>query len=218
LLTGRATHGYNRHIHVESAAHVAAAEGASLMRWLSALAKLSGFRETWSLRNSERRAAGPPQSAQQPAVRFFYFLTALLVYPVVSGRTVHMAALKTPADLLYLRTDEWIRIEGDSATIGITDYAQDALNDIVFVELPEVGKTFKAGEVFGVVESVKAASDLVMPLGGTVTEVNLQLKKRPDDVNADPYGEGWFIRVTLTETENSALLNAQDYEAYNAQR
>ncbi|MDZ4769200.1 MAG: glycine cleavage system protein GcvH [Chloroflexota bacterium] len=129
-----------------------------------------------------------------------------------------MAQLKTPNDLKYLKTDEWIRVEGTSATIGITDYAQDALNDIVFVELPAVGKTFKAGEVFGVVESVKAASDLVMPLGGTVTEINTTLKQRPDNVNADPYGDGWFIKVTLTDTDNAALLDADAYIAFNATR
>jgi glycine cleavage system H protein len=129
-----------------------------------------------------------------------------------------MAQLKTPTDLKYQKSDEWIRIDGDTATIGITDYAQDALNDVVFVELPEVGRTFKAGEVFGVVESVKAASDLLMPLGGTVTEVNTTLKQRPDNINADPYGDGWMIRIRLDGGENPNLLDADGYIAWNATR
>lgn len=129
-----------------------------------------------------------------------------------------MAQLKTPTDLKYQKSDEWIRIEGDTATIGITDYAQDALNDVVFVELPEVGKTFATGEVFGTVESVKAASDLMMPLGGTVTEVNTMLKQRPDNINADPYGEGWIIRVRLDGSDNPNLLDADAYIAWNATR
>lgn len=129
-----------------------------------------------------------------------------------------MAELKTPADLMYLKTDEWIRIEGTTATVGVTDYAQDALNDVVFVELPAVGKAFKAGEVFGSVESVKAASDLVMPLAGTVIEVNTHLKARPDEVNADPYGLGWFVKIELAETENANLLTAEQYIAFNATR
>jgi glycine cleavage system H protein len=129
-----------------------------------------------------------------------------------------MAQLKTPTDLKYQKSDEWIRIEGDTATIGITDYAQDALNDVVFVELPEVGKTFAAGEVFGTVESVKAASDLMMPLGGTVTEVNTTLKQRPDNINADPYGDGWIIRIRLDGGDNPNLLDADAYIAWNATR
>ncbi len=129
-----------------------------------------------------------------------------------------MAQLKTPTDLKYQKSDEWIRIEGDTATIGITDYAQDALNDVVFVELPEVGKTFAAGDVFGTVESVKAASDLMMPLGGTVTEVNTTLKQRPDNINADPYGDGWIIRIKLDGGDNPNLLDADAYIAWNATR
>ena len=129
-----------------------------------------------------------------------------------------MAQLKTPIDLKYQKSDEWIRIEGETATIGITDYAQDALNDVVFVELPEVGKTLKVGEVFGVVESVKAASDLLMPLGGTVTEVNTTLKQRPDNINADPYGDGWIIRIRLDGSDNADLLDADAYIAWNATR
>ena len=126
-----------------------------------------------------------------------------------------MASWKTPADLKYQKSDEWIRIEGDAGTIGISDYAQDQLNDIVFVELPAVGTSFKKGDVFGVVESVKAASDVYMPVSGEVTEVNSSLKQRPDQVNADAFGSGWLIKVKVTgDADNPDLLSADDYAAF----
>lgn len=126
-----------------------------------------------------------------------------------------MGKWKTPADLKYARSDEWIRIEGESGTIGISDYAQDQLNDVVFVELPEVGAKFSKGQSFGVVESVKAASDLNLPLSGTVTEVNSALETDPELINTDPYGKGWIAKVKLDDpAESNDLLDAAAYDAY----
>jgi glycine cleavage system H protein len=121
----------------------------------------------------------------------------------------------TPAELKYMRSDEYIRLEGDTATIGISDYAQDQLNDIVFVELPDVGATFQKGKPFGVVESVKAASDLMMPVSGTVTEVNPKLKDTPELVNSSPYTDGWFIKIQVSNpAEADDLMDATAYEEY----
>lgn len=130
-----------------------------------------------------------------------------------------MADLKYPDDVKYTQTDEWVRIEGDIATIGISDYAQDALNDIVYIELPEKGESVEAGEAFGSVESVKAASDLTTPVAGTVEEVNTALEDDPEVINSDPYGEGWMIKVKLDgDADLSALMDAAGYKAYNADR
>src|SRR6185369_11604002 len=106
-----------------------------------------------------------------------------------------MAKINIPGDLKYTKSDEWIKLENGEAAVGVSDYAQDALSDIVFVELPEVGDTFKKGERFGTVESVKAASDLLMPVGGTVTAINKELEDTPENVNKDPYGMGWFVKI-----------------------
>jgi glycine cleavage system H protein len=128
-----------------------------------------------------------------------------------------MAALQTPNDLKYLKSDEWVRVEGDIATIGITDYAQDQLNDVVYVELPEVGAAFKKGAALGSVESVKAASDLVSAVSGTITEVNSALEDEPELINADPYGRGWMIKLRLSdpaEANAADLLDAAAYVAY----
>ncbi len=132
-----------------------------------------------------------------------------------------MADVQIPNDLKYLKSDEWIRVEGDTATIGISDFAQNALNDIVYVELPGVGDSFKQGEAFGSIESVKAASDLLLPAGGEVTAVNGALEDTPELVNSDPYGAGWMIKIKLTSpTDLNAddLLDAAAYEAYCATR
>jgi glycine cleavage system H protein len=119
---------------------------------------------------------------------------------------------KTPADLLYSKSHEWVRVQGNEATIGITDHAQEALNDIVYVELPEVGKTFTAEQEFGVVESVKSVSDLFMPVAGTVTAVNKDLDESPETLNDDPYGKGWLIKVKLADpAETKTLLSADAY-------
>jgi glycine cleavage system H protein len=130
-----------------------------------------------------------------------------------------MADLKIPTDLFYARTDEWVRLEGDTATLGISDYAQDQLNDVVYLELPSAGDSFKKGESFGSVESVKAASDLMMLVAGTISEVNSALEGEPELVNADPYGKGWMVRVTLDGApDTSDLMDAAAYEAYCKER
>ncbi len=124
-----------------------------------------------------------------------------------------------PADLLYTKDDEWIRVEGDAGTIGITDYAQDSLSDIVFLELPDVGDSFAAGDTFGVVESVKAAADLHMPAGGEVTAVNEDLLDTPETVNEDPYGAAWMIKITLSDPGDlDNLMDAAAYQAYCDER
>ncbi len=126
-----------------------------------------------------------------------------------------MGKWKTPAELKYQATDEWIRLEGEEATVGITDYAQDQLNDIVFLELPAVGDTFAQGDSFGVVESVKAASDLHLPAGGTVTAVNDAVEDEPELANADPYGAAWLVRIRLDDAgELAGLMDAAAYDAH----
>ncbi|MEP7188084.1 MAG: glycine cleavage system protein GcvH [Roseiflexaceae bacterium] len=122
-------------------------------------------------------------------------------------------AFKTPAELQYTKSHEWIKIEGDSATVGISDYAQDSLGDVVYVELPDVGASYEAGQPFGAVESVKAASDLNMPVGGEVTEVNDPLLNQPELLNSDPYGDGWLIKIKLAQGVG-ALMSAEVYEKY----
>ena len=118
--------------------------------------------------------------------------------------------MNIPGDLQYTKSHEWVRIEGDTATIGITDHAQDELGDVVFVELPEEGDTFDAGESFGTVESVKAVSDLYTPVGGEVVEVNSALEDAPENINEDPYGEGWIVK--LRTTDEADLLSSEEYE------
>ena len=118
-----------------------------------------------------------------------------------------------PEDLKYTKDHEWLKLEGGNAQIGITDYAQGSLGDITFVELPNVGDTFGIGDTFGVVESVKAASDLYMPVAGEVIEINQALEDAPESVNGDPYGEGWIIRVKITdESAVASLLDATQYK------
>ena len=115
----------------------------------------------------------------------------------------------------YNEEHEWIRVEGDEALVGISDYAQDELSNVVFVELPEVGDEFKQGEVFAVVESVKAASECYMPASGRVIAVNERLLEAPELVNEEPYGDGWFVRIALDEAgELDHLMDADQYEAY----
>lgn len=126
-----------------------------------------------------------------------------------------MADWKTPADLKYAKSDEWVRVEGDTATLGISDYAQDALNDIVYVELPAVGTSVAKGDSFGSVESVKAASDLYSPVSGTVTEVNSGLEDNPELINADPFGKGWIVKLKLDGSADTGdLMDADAYAEY----
>jgi glycine cleavage system H protein len=130
-----------------------------------------------------------------------------------------MAELNFPDDLKYAESDEWVRIEGDVATIGISDYAQDALNDVVYVEFPEVGDNVEAGDSFGTVESVKAASDLYSLVGGEVIEVNEELEDEPELINADPYGKGWIIKIKLDgEPDLSDYMDAEAYKTYCEER
>lgn len=122
-------------------------------------------------------------------------------------------AFNTPAELQYSKSHEWIRIEGDEATVGITDYAQDALGDVVYVDLPQVGASYDAEAVFGVVESVKAASDLYLPVAGEILAVNEALANRPELINSDPYGEGWLVKIKVAPGIG-ALMSADAYAAY----
>jgi glycine cleavage system H protein len=122
-------------------------------------------------------------------------------------------AFNTPQDLQYSKSHEWIRIEGDEATVGITDYAQDALGDVVYVDLPEVGASFEAEGIFGAVESVKAASDLFLPVAGEVTAVNEALLNTPELINSDPYGEGWMVKIRVAEGIG-ALMSAEAYDRH----
>ena len=115
-----------------------------------------------------------------------------------------------PEDLQYTKSHEWVLIEGDTVTIGITDHAQDELGDVVFVELPDEGATIEAGDSFGTVESVKAVSDLYTPVGGEVVEVNSSLEDAPEKINDDPYGEGWIVK--LNTSEEADLLSPDEYE------
>ncbi|HYM84164.1 MAG TPA: glycine cleavage system protein GcvH [Candidatus Dormibacteraeota bacterium] len=118
-----------------------------------------------------------------------------------------------PADLRYTKEHEWIRVDGEEATVGITEYAAAQLGDIVFVELPEVGRTIDQFATFGVVESVKAVSDLFAPISGQVVARNDELSDRPELVNSDPYGEGWMVRVRLAEPDQlGELLDPPAYE------
>ena len=126
---------------------------------------------------------------------------------------------KIEKDLLYTKDDEWLRVEEEEATVGVTDYAQDSLSDIVYLELPEVGESFDEGEPFGVVESVKAAADLFMPVAGEVIEVNEGLMDEPEVVNTDPYGQAWMVRIKLEDASQlDDLMDAEAYSAYCEER
>ena len=120
---------------------------------------------------------------------------------------------KVPSDLKYAKSHEWVRVNGDLATVGITDHAQHELTDVVFVELPDVGRKIKAGEACAVVESVKTASDIYSPLSGEITEVNQAVVDDPALVNSEPYEDGWFFRIKLSNpAELKALLSPEQYK------
>ena len=130
-----------------------------------------------------------------------------------------MAKYDTPKDLRYSEADEWVRIEGKRGTTGITDYAQQQLGDIVYVELPDVGQTVERGEPFGVIESVKAVSDLYAPVSGEVVEVNEALAEQPEAINEDCYGDGWMIVIELdNEASFESLLDADAYAKHVEER
>lgn len=122
--------------------------------------------------------------------------------------------MNVPSDLKYSKTHEWVRVEGDTAIVGITDFAQSELGDVVYVDLPEVGKTLKAGDTFGTVESVKTVSDVYAPVSGEVIEVNETLANASEKVNSDPFGEGWMLKVKMADA--GELQNLIDAEAYKA--
>jgi glycine cleavage system H protein len=119
-----------------------------------------------------------------------------------------------PAELKYTKDHEWVKLDGNVATIGITEFAQGELGDIVYVDINSVGKEVSKEGVFGTVEAVKTVSDLFMPVTGTVTEINKALDSQPDLVNSDPYGEGWMVKITVTSAADvDGLLSADDYKA-----
>jgi glycine cleavage system H protein len=122
--------------------------------------------------------------------------------------------MNVPANLKYTKEHEWIRVEGNSAFVGITDYAQSELGEIVFVEVETIGESLKEGDVFGTVEAVKTVSDLYLPVDGTILEFNEELESTPELVNDDPYGKGWMVKIEVSEASQiNALLSASDYEA-----
>lgn len=121
--------------------------------------------------------------------------------------------MKTPSDLLYSSRHVWIKIEGNTALIGITDYAQQQLGDVIYIDINSLGNQLKLDEIFGTVEAIKTVSDLFMPLDGKVLEMNLELENLPTLVNTDPYGKGWIIKVQIqNNTLLDQLLNAEDYK------
>ena len=125
-----------------------------------------------------------------------------------------MADATYPDDLLYHSEHDWVRIDGDTATFGITWFAQDALGEVVFFDPPEVGSTVTKDESYAEVESVKAVSDVIAPMSGEIVEVNTALGDSPDAINDDPYGEGWMVRVKLSDPgEKDALMDSKSYEA-----
>ena len=119
-----------------------------------------------------------------------------------------------PENLKYTKDHEWVLVDGDTGTVGITDYAQGELGDVVFVELPAIGRSVKQGESFGTIEAVKAVSDMYAPISGSVVEVNKELEKTPEIVNKDPYGKGWMVKIKAgNPADLSSLLNAAAYKA-----
>jgi glycine cleavage system H protein len=122
--------------------------------------------------------------------------------------------MKFPEDLHYSRSHEWVRVDGDTATVGITEYAQKELGEIVYVELPEVGHVFDSGQEFGTVESVKAVSELFSPVAGEVTEINKQAVEDPAALNEDSYGDGWLIKLKLSTDDVTDLMDAKGYEVF----
>lgn len=121
--------------------------------------------------------------------------------------------MNIPANLKYTKDHEWVSVDGNIATIGITDFAQSELGDIVYVEVETVGEELAAEEIFGTVEAVKTVSDLFMPLSGSITEFNEELVQNPELVNSDPYGKGWMIRAEINPADMNNLLSADDYKA-----
>lgn len=125
----------------------------------------------------------------------------------------------TPTDLLFTKEHEWLRIDGDLGTVGISDHAQKELGDVVYVELPKVGDKFDSGGAFGSVESVKAVSELFLPVAGEVVEINDELGSAPERINADPYGVGWMVRIRLTDKNETAdLMSVEEYDEFTKEQ
>lgn len=140
--------------------------------------------------------------------------TCVFVSAFPLGLQAKSLIMKFPANLRYTKDHEWISLEGNVATIGITDFAQGELGDIVYVEVDTIGKSLEAGAVFGTVEAVKTVSDLFLPVSGTITELNAGLAGAPESVNTDPYGSGWMIKMTVDNPADvEALMDAAAYEA-----
>ena len=122
--------------------------------------------------------------------------------------------MNIPENLLYTKEHEWIKIEDNTATIGITDYAQSELGDIVFLEFPNIGDRFEQNDIFGTIEAVKTLADLYIPIGGEIIENNDELDSNPEVINSSPYDEGWIVKISLTNTDDiKSLLNAADYKS-----
>ena len=131
----------------------------------------------------------------------------------IADKNFKLIDMKFPENLKYTKEHEWIKVEGDEATIGITEHATSELGDIVFLEIETVGETLAAGDTFGTVEAVKTVSDLFMPVGGEVMEVNPKLEDTPEIINQDPYGQGWLIRIKIKNPDEiKDLLSAEDYK------
>jgi glycine cleavage system H protein len=121
--------------------------------------------------------------------------------------------MNVPENLLYTKDHEWLRVEGIFGFVGVTDFAQGELGDVVFIEIETVGETLKSEEVFGTIEAVKTVSDMFMPVGGEVLELNPALEESPDVVNKDPYGKGWMVKIKITDpSETASLLTAEQYK------
>jgi len=171
------------------------------------------MRRSGGLCSSLRGFSGSSTLCQTP-------IQSVLLRPRVSGLLFpaikRTYTTKVPSDLKYSKSHEWIRVEGNVGTIGITDHAQDALGEVVYVDLPEVGATYTAKDVFGAVESVKTVSDLYTPLSGEVVRINEDLKdeKKVSLLNSDPYGKGWLIKIKVSDS--SALKDLLDHKSYKA--
>ncbi len=132
---------------------------------------------------------------------------------IVKFAKTYQRKMNTPSELKYTKDHEWIKVEGDTATIGITDYAQGELGDIVFVDVDTVDEDLNEGDVFGSVEAVKTVSDLYLPVSGTVLEINPDLEDQPELLNTDPYGKGWIIKLKISDAADmSTLLSAEEYQ------
>ncbi|MBU0757015.1 MAG: glycine cleavage system protein GcvH [Nanoarchaeota archaeon] len=125
--------------------------------------------------------------------------------------------MATPTDRKYTKEHEWVKVDGDTAIVGITDHAQEALTDIVFVELPEVGKKAEAGQPFCVIESVKSVSDVFAPVTGEVTEVNSEIESSPELMNQSPYEKGWIVKIKAESVDESGLMSAEEYDKFVAE-